>query len=82
MPKEEIFARGMDLSYVIDAYSILREKGEEKDFFAPFFDRLMGVTWVREMIEQGCTADEIRRRWMPEVEQFKSLRKKYLLYAE
>ena len=73
---------GLDLSYVIDAYSILREKGEEKDFFAPFFDRLMGVTWVREMIEQGCTADEIRQRWMPEVEQFKSLRKKYLLYAE
>ena len=73
---------GLDLSYVIDAYSILREKGQAKGFFSPFFDKLLGVQWVREMIEEGCSAAEIRERWQPEVEAFKALRHKYLLYEE
>ena len=34
------------------------------------------------MIEEGCSAAQIRERWMPEVEAFKVLRKKYLLYEE
>ena len=73
---------GLDLSYVIDAYTGLKEQGQEQDFFSPFFDKLLGVTWVREMIEEGCGADIIRARWLPELEAFKQLRKKYLLYEE
>ena len=73
---------GLDLSYVIDAYSILKEKGKADGFFTPFFDKLLGVTWVREMIEEGHSAQEIRERWMPQVEEFKVLRNKYLLYEE
>ena len=72
---------GLDLSYVIDAYTILKENGADT-FFTPFFDKLLGVTWVREMIESGASADEIRARWSPDVEEFKLLRKKYLLYQE
>jgi uncharacterized protein YbbC (DUF1343 family) len=73
---------GLDLSYVIDAYTVLKEQGKEHDFFTPFFDKLLGVYWVRDMIEEGCQADTIRARWLPEVEAFKQLRKKYLLYEE
>ena len=82
MPREEIFARGMDLSYVIDAYTIMKEQGREMGFFRRFFDLLLGQRWVREMIEAGATADAIRARWAPDVEAFKELRKPYLLYAE
>ena len=71
---------GLDLSYVIDAYNGLREQGLEENFFTPFFDKLLGVTWVREMIQEGRSAQEIRARWVPEVEEFKQLRNKYLLY--
>ena len=71
---------GLDLSYVIDAYNGLREQGLHENFFTPFFDKLLGVTWVREMIQEGCSAQEIRARWEPEVEKFKQLRNKYLLY--
>lgn len=73
---------GLDLSYVIDAYTVLKEQGKEHDFFTPFFDKLLGVYWVREMIEEGYPADTIRARWLPEVEAFKHLRKKYLIYEE
>lgn len=82
MPKEEIFAGGMDLSYVIDAYTILKAEGQDLGFFRRFFDLLMGQRWVREMIETGASADEIRARWQPDVEAFKQLRKPYLLYDE
>ena len=34
------------------------------------------------MIEQGCTADEIRARWQEDVRQFKERRRPYLLYNE
>ncbi len=82
LSREDIFARGMDLSYVVDAYSILKEQGQEMGFFRRFFDLLMGQTWVREMIESGASADAIRARWQADVESFKKLRKPYLLYEE
>ena len=82
MPKEEIFKRGMDLTYVIDAYTCLKEQGMEMGFFRRFFDLLLGQRYVREMIEEGATAEEIKARWQPDVEAFKELRKPYLLYAE
>ena len=71
---------GLDLSYVIDAYTCLQEQGLEEGFFTPFFDKLLGVSWVREMIQEGCTQEQLSARWAPEVEAFKQLRKKYLLY--
>lgn len=82
VPKADILARGIDLSYVIDAYSIMKEQGQEMGFFRRFFDLLMGQRWVREMIEAGATAEAIRARWTPDVEAFKELRRPYLLYAE
>ena len=82
MPREEILKNGMDLSYVIDAYTILKEQGMEMGFFRRFFDLLLGQTWVREMIEDGATAAEIKARWAPDVEAFRQQRKPYLLYAE
>lgn len=82
LPESTLRSQGLDLSYVIDAYSILKEQGCDEGFFTPFFDKLLGVTWVRELIEKGYSADDIRARWMPQVEQFKLLRKKYLLYEE
>ena len=50
--------------------------------FRRFFDLLLGQRYVREMIEEGATAEEIKARWQPDVEAFKELRKPYLLYAE
>ncbi|MBH0163562.1 DUF1343 domain-containing protein [Fictibacillus sp. 7GRE50] len=45
-----------------------------------FFDLLTGNGWVREYIETGRTVDEIVSRYDQELEEFKDLRKKYLLY--
>ncbi len=79
LPDKEIWEKGVNLSYIIDAYKNLNI-GDH--FFRPFFERLVGTNYVRKMIEEGKSANEIKARWKSDVEQFKVQRKPYLLYAE
>lgn len=79
MSDEEIWKRGLDLSYVIDAY---RNLNIGDKFFTSFFEKLIGVDYVRRMIEDGKDADEIKTCWQDDVKKFKEQRKPYLLYAE
>lgn len=76
---ELIISEGLNLEYLIDAYRDL-DMGDA--FFTPFFEKLIGVDYVRRMIEQGCGADEIRAVWHDDVEAFKVRRRPYLLYDE
>ena len=69
--------QGIDLSYVIDAYKNLNIGSK---FFTSFFDLLAGCSYVREMIEQGCDADEIKARWQDDVTKFEKQRAPYLIY--
>lgn len=79
MSNEEIWRRGVDLTYLIDAYKNLN-MGDK--FFSAFFERLIGTDYVRHMIEQGCSTAEIKARWQDDVERFKAQRRPYLLYEE
>ncbi|WP_026055291.1 exo-beta-N-acetylmuramidase NamZ family protein [Anaerophaga thermohalophila] len=79
LPDEKIFEEGIDLSYVIDAYNNLNIGNH---FFRPFFEKLIGVDYVREMIMQGRPAEEIEAMWTDDVEKFKEQRRPYLLYEE
>lgn len=74
-----LFENGIDLRYVIDAYWNMHLGSF---FFNPFFETLMGVDYVKQMIISGRSAAEIERRWLPDVEKFKTQRKPYLLYPE
>lgn len=76
---EAVIAAGFNLEYVIDAYN---RTGLGDKFFTPFFEKLVGVDYIRTMILEGKSASEIRSRWQSDLTHFKTLRKKYLLYAE
>ncbi len=76
---EKIRTKGIDLSYLIDAYQNLKI-GDS--FFTSFFEKLIGRAYVREMIKAGKSADEIKAMWQEDVEKFKVQRKPYLLYDE
>lgn len=76
---EEIFERGVDLRYLIDAYKNLHIGNH---FFSPFFEKLIGVDYVRTMIKEGKSAEEIRAVWQNDVQKFKQQRTPYLLYKE
>lgn len=79
MSDEDAWKRGVDLSYVIEAYRNLK-MGDS--FFRPFFELLVGTDYVRKMIKEGKSADEIKAVWQKDVEKFKVQRKPYLLYPE
>lgn len=76
---EAIISKGFNLEYVIDAYHNLN-MGEK--FFSRMFLLLTGVDYIKQMIMEGKSADEIRQMWQKDVEEFKVLRRKYLLYKE
>lgn len=78
---DEIIARGINLEYLIDAYNDLNGR-LDKPFFRNFFELLIGRGDIRDMIESGCSADEIKATWAKDVEAFKKQRKPYLLYDE
>ena len=76
---DEVWSEGVNIEYLVDAYANLNI-GEK--FFKPVFEKLIGVSYVREMILAGASAQEIKARWRSDVELFKEQRRPYLLYAE
>lgn len=65
------------LNSLIEFYNTFEDKSK---FFNSFFDKLAGTDELRKQIIAGMSEEAIRASWTLELEQFKSTRKKYLLY--
>ena len=79
LPIDELYKKGIDFSYVIEAYKELKCPD---DFFRSFLELLIGTPRVRKMIEGGYTAEQIQATWKDEADAFKAERKPYLIYPE
>lgn len=69
------------LKYLLDFYN----KSDFKDeFFArpEFFDKLAGTDELRKQIIAGKSEEEIRASWKEDLDTYKEMRKKYLLYPD
>lgn len=69
------------LVYLTTFYQKAQEAGIT-DFFNSFFDTLAGTKTLRSQIESGIQEEEIRRTWLEDLNQYKAMRKKYLLYED
>ena len=69
-------ANELHLEWIIEAYQQLKGK----DFFIDYFRLLAGDKQLRRDIENGKSADEIRASWEDDLEAFKAVREKYLMY--
>ena len=69
-------ANELHLEWIIEAYQQLKGK----DFFIDYFRLLAGDKQLRRDIENGKSADEIRASWENDLESFKAMREKYLMY--
>jgi len=74
VPKE-----GIDLSYIIRFYKLFPEKDK---FFIPYFKKLAGTEELQKQIEKGLSEKQIKAAWKKGLEEYKVMRKKYLLYNE
>lgn len=74
----------INLSWLIEMYKAYPHKEKFFDFKQSNqmgnFDKLAGVTFLREQIIAGKSEKSIRDSWEPGLSEFKMLRKKYLLY--
>ena len=67
----------IELKWLIRAYNTTEDK---TTFFNPFFTKLAGTQTLRLQIEEGISERKIKKSWKPGLDQFKEIRKKYLLY--
>ena len=69
----------MDIGYLKDAY---KNYSDKKQFFlkSGFFERLVGTNMLRQQVIDDVSKKEIRKSWEVGLYNFKSIRKKYLLY--
>ena len=67
----------IDLSWLIIAYSKINDKDR---FFYKGFSRLAGTKTLEKQIKNGYSEDQIRKSWQRNLNKFKAMRKKYLIY--
>jgi uncharacterized protein YbbC (DUF1343 family) len=74
---QENYLTEINLSWLIATYNECNEKDK---FFNTFFDKLAGTDKLRLQIIAGETSKRIKLTWQKDIDEFKKIRAKYLLY--
>ena len=89
VPIEDIWDAGINVSYLVDAYHAVMETSPGRSFWGSadgngqyWIDNLSGSSELRQMIEDGATAEEIKDSWQEDITAFREQRRPYLLYEE
>lgn len=75
--KKAYLAKEINLNWLILSYKNTQNK---TDFFTPFFNQLAGTNKLKQAIIWGKNANEIKQSWQADLEKYKQMRSKYLLY--
>ena len=67
----------IELKWLIKSYNQIIDKN---NFFRSDFDKLSGSSNLKKQITDGLSESEIRNSWNNDLEKFKKIREKYLLY--
>lgn len=74
--------QGIDLDLLIDLAKISKKNGIALISKPKLFDLLAGNGQLRKQINAGISATEIRRNWQRDLDKYKAMRAKYLLYDD
>lgn len=77
--RNRVAGKKLELGLIIDFYSKFQDK---EHFFRDYFNTLAGTDKLMDQIKNGLTEEEIRRSWEPQLQEYKKLREKYLLYPD
>ena len=67
----------INLEWLMDAY---QKTPKNQKFFGNTFTIHAGNTKLQEQLEKGISAKEIHKSWQKDLEEFKKIRSKYLIY--
>ncbi|MCU0422488.1 MAG: DUF1343 domain-containing protein [Bacteroidia bacterium] len=70
---------GINLGWMIELY---QKDTAKSTFFNSFFIKLAGTEKLQQQIEAGKTEDEIKAGWQTDLDNYFSMRRKYLLYTD
>lgn len=73
----EIDTNEILLEYIIDIY---KEYSQKEKFFNSFFNLLIGDKAIKQQIIEGRSAEEIRKSWKKDLDAYKEIRKRYIIY--
>ena len=74
---QENYMNNINLVWLINCYN---ECPNKEDFFNSFFDKLAGNEKLRKQIYEGKKTSEIINSWQKDLNKFKKIRAKYLMY--
>lgn len=72
-------AKKISLKWLMEMY---KNAPDKKKFFNKQFNYLAGNDELKQQITEGKSEEEIRSSWKKDLEKFKKIRKKYLLYKD
>jgi uncharacterized protein YbbC (DUF1343 family) len=78
----EFFSKQSSQLYLFWLKGFYNEIADTQDFFLAnkFFNKLAGNSTLMEQVKSGVSEEEIRASWQSDLEEFKKVRKKYLIY--
>jgi uncharacterized protein YbbC (DUF1343 family) len=71
--------RRLHLSWLINVYEFFKDRD---DFFTPYFSKLAGTENLKNQIVERKSEEEIRKSWEDDLNNFRQIRKKYLIYTD
>ncbi len=78
----EMFIRDYKGLYLFWLKSLYESAPDKEHFFNDFFNKLAGNSTLQQQIKTGVSEEAIKHSWQPALENYKLLRKKYLLYPD
>lgn len=70
------------LKPILEFYQKIKDKEVKDSFFNSYFNTLAGNGKLQTQIKEGLTEQEIKATWQQDLERYKRMRKKYLLYED
>ncbi|AFM05016.1 hypothetical protein Fleli_2656 [Bernardetia litoralis DSM 6794] len=73
------------LKPILEFYQIMKNEnleGKKDIFFNSYFNTLVGNDKLQNQIKEGLTEQEIKQTWLEGLDNYKIIRKKYLLYKD
>ena len=78
----DFYIKNLRHIYLFWLTATYKDVTDKANYFNSYFDQLAGNTKLRQQIIAGTSEDDIRKSWQGDIDKFKKIRKKYLLYPD
>lgn len=78
----ELFIKNYKQIYLFWLMGVYENMPDKDKFFSNTFDKLAGTPLLKKQIIEGVKEEDIKKSWQPALDNYKKMRKKYLLYTD